>query len=153
MKNSIREVVIVSGKGGTGKTSITAAFAALSSNAVFADCDVDAADLHLILDPEVIEETDFLSGNLAYIRKEQCTACGICESVCRFDALETVLNSIGELKYRVIDYACEGCGLCVRLCPEAAIDFPKQLCGKLYVSNTRFGKWTCKTCPCSRKFR
>jgi len=128
----IREVVIISGKGGTGKTSITAAFASLAKNSVLCDADVDAADLHLLMAPDVQKRTDFMGGCLAVIRKDDCVACGRCRELCRFSAIleEYVVDSIN----------CEGCGVCVDLCPEQAIDFPVQKCGEWFISNTRFGQ-------------
>ena len=131
----MKEILIVSGKGGTGKTSITAAIAALAENLVLADCDVDAADLHLILNPNIIEEHDFYSGHLANINKDSCVACGICEDVCRFDAIKKI-----DEKYYVDPITCEGCGVCVWSCPENAISFEDSLCGQWYISKTRFGK-------------
>jgi MinD superfamily P-loop ATPase len=133
----VKELVIISGKGGTGKTSIAASFAALADNAVFADCDVDAADLHLILDPSVRSLTEFSSGHEAVIRGDDCTACGECFDVCRFDAV-IKSESDGE-PYRVDPLSCEGCGVCVWSCPVGAIDFPECVCGEWYVSDTRFG--------------
>jgi MinD superfamily P-loop ATPase len=130
----MKELVIISGKGGTGKTSVTASFAALADNAVFADCDVDAADLHLILTPDIREAHEFYSGHEAIIREADCTGCGLCAELCRFDA---VVRS-GET-YRVDPSACEGCGVCVQFCPAQAIDFPDRLCGEWFVSKTRFG--------------
>jgi MinD superfamily P-loop ATPase len=130
----MKELVIISGKGGTGKTSVTASFAALAENAVLVDCDVDAADLHLILDPQVRERHDFYSGHEAVIRQADCTACGLCQTLCRFDAIQ---ESGGTLE---IDSAsCEGCGVCVEFCPAKAIDFPDRLCGEWFQSQTRFG--------------
>ncbi len=130
----MKELVIISGKGGTGKTSITASFAALANRAVFADCDVDAADLHLILNPEIRERHDFYSGHEAVIRKADCTGCGLCADLCRFDAVK----SSGD-KFKIELPSCEGCGVCVSFCPAKAIDFPDRLCGEWFVSNTRFG--------------
>lgn len=127
----IRELVVVSGKGGTGKTSVTAAFGMLAENCVLCDADVDAADLHLLMAPRVQRRTDFMGGSKAVIREEACTACGRCLELCRFGAIS------GEF---VVDpIACEGCGVCVDLCPEQAIDFPVQRCGEWYVSDARFG--------------
>ena len=131
----MKEIVVISGKGGTGKTSITGCFAALAENAVLADCDVDAADLHMLLAPEVIKTTDFISGNEAIIREDDCTGCGICMARCRFNAIETTL----EGKYRVDLYGCEGCMVCVEVCPVKAIDFSPNHCGEWYYSHTRFG--------------
>jgi MinD superfamily P-loop ATPase len=131
----MKEIVIISGKGGTGKTSITGCFAALAENAVLADCDVDAADLHMLLAPEVIQTTDFISGHEAVIREDDCTACGVCMEKCRFNAIKLT----EEGKCRVDPYGCEGCKVCVQVCPVSAIDFPDSLCGEWYFSHTRFG--------------
>jgi len=129
-----REIVIISGKGGTGKTSLAASFAVLAGPTVIADCDVDAADLHLVLAPRVLERHDFMSGNEAVIRPEDCVACGLCREVCRYGA---VVESAG--KFSVDPVSCEGCGVCVRLCPAKAIDFPERNCGEWMVSETRCG--------------
>lgn len=127
----IREVVVVSGKGGTGKTSITAAFASLAEKSVLCDADVDAADLHLLMAPRVRKRTEFMGGSKAVIDKESCTECGRCRELCRFAAIseDFVVDPIG----------CEGCGVCVDFCPEHAIAFPVQKCGEWFVSDTRFG--------------
>lgn len=130
----MKELVIISGKGGTGKTSITGSFAALAKNAVLADCDVDAADLHLLLKPEVKEAHNFLSGHEAVIRETDCTGCGLCWDLCRFDAVEAT----GPV-FRISPFTCEGCGVCVQFCPAKAIDFPEAACGKWFRSETRFG--------------
>lgn len=127
----IREIVVVSGKGGTGKTSISAAFASLAENAVFCDADVDAADLHLLLAPEIIARHPFLGGSVAEIRQEACTRCGTCRTVCHFAAISP--------DFTVDTVACEGCGVCVDFCPAKAIDFPVQQCGEWFLSQTRFG--------------
>ena len=127
----IREIVIVSGKGGTGKTSLTAAFAALAKNSILCDADVDAADLHLLMQPEVKEQTDFMGGSKAVIDPDLCTGCGTCRTLCRFDAISD--------RYEVDPIRCEGCGVCVDFCPEQAIGFPVQRCGEWFVSDTRFG--------------
>jgi len=127
----MRELVILSGKGGTGKTSITAAFASLAKNMVFCDADVDAADLHLILEPDFKISSDFIAGNEAVIIPDKCTQCGRCIEVCRFDAVKDT--------FEVDPIECEGCGVCFDLCPEQAIDFPETICGKWYISDTRFG--------------
>jgi MinD superfamily P-loop ATPase len=127
----MKELVIISGKGGTGKTSLTASFAALSQNKVLCDTDVDAADLHLLLQPEILQRTDFTGGNTARIAPDRCTRCGLCVDMCRFNAIsdDFVVNPID----------CEGCGVCVDFCPEQAIDFPLNTCGQWYVSDTRLG--------------
>jgi MinD superfamily P-loop ATPase len=127
----MKEIVIISGKGGTGKTSIIAAFASLVENKVLCDADVDAADLHLIMAPEIKEQHDFESGHTAIINQDKCTECGLCRDLCRWDAIseDFVVDSI----------ECEGCGVCYYFCPEKAIDFPLNTCGEWYLSETRFG--------------
>ena len=135
----MKEIVVVSGKGGTGKTSLTAAFAVLAQDAVLADCDVDAADLHLVLEPEILEEHEFYSGHEAVIRTEDCTACGLCESLCRYDAIRVSQDERGFDLYSVDPLSCEGCGVCVRFCPVEAIDFRERHVGRWMVSRTRAG--------------
>lgn len=127
----MREIVVVSGKGGTGKTSITAAFAQLAKKSVICDADVDAADLHLLMQPQVQQTTDFMGGGIAVIDKDRCVECGRCRELCRFDAISENLV--------VDDIGCEGCGVCVDLCPEQAIDFPPQKCGEWFSSKTKNG--------------
>ena len=127
----MRELVIISGKGGTGKTSLTAAFAALANNSLLCDADVDAADLHLLMQPTIKRRTDFMGGSKALINPGLCTGCGTCLPLCRFDAISERLE--------VDPIRCEGCGVCVDFCPVSAIDFPVQRCGEWYVSDTRFG--------------
>ena len=127
----IKELVVLSGKGGTGKTSLMAALASIVKNSVLCDADVDAADLHLLLDPDVQQRSDFMGGNVAIIDSETCTLCGQCIELCRFDAISD--------HFIVDEIDCEGCGVCVDLCPEQAIDFPVKKCGEWYISNTRFG--------------
>jgi len=133
-KDHIRELVVLSGKGGTGKTSVTASFALLANKAVLADCDVDAADLHLLLTPMVEQRHAFMSGHEAVIRQQDCTGCGICMDSCRFDAI----RKDGTV-CRIDPVACEGCSVCYRLCPDKAIDFPERVCGEWMVSGTRCG--------------
>jgi MinD superfamily P-loop ATPase len=135
----MREVVVISGKGGTGKTSIVASFAALAGDVVIADCDVDAADLHLVLTPETRRHEQFHSGRHALIRQTDCSRCGICLALCRYDAVQATSGPGGEESYAIDPFSCEGCGVCVRFCPEHAIDFPKRACGEWFVSVTRFG--------------
>ena len=175
----MKELVVISGKGGTGKTSLVASFAVLADRPVIADCDVDAADLHLVLSPRVKECHEFRSGHEAVIRQDDCTGCGVCLAHCRFGAVltpavpverrrsgrmrmncsncaycerscESRTNAIiGEMRealgetrpaaYAIDPIACEGCGVCVRFCPEKAIDFPERLSGEWMVSETRCG--------------
>jgi MinD superfamily P-loop ATPase len=130
----VKELVVISGKGGTGKTSVTASFAVLAGNAVLADGDVDAADLHLILQPEIKHREEFRGGHEAIIRAEDCLGCGLCEAHCRFDAIRPE-----DAVYAVDPSGCEGCGVCVRICPAQAIDFPVRPGGEWFVSGTRCG--------------
>ena len=127
----MKELVVISGKGGTGKTSILAAFASLAKNKVLCDADVDAADLHLIMNPQIRERHDFESGHRAIIDQDKCTRCGLCRDLCRW-------NAISE-DFVVDPIACEGCGVCHYFCPEEAIDFPLNTCGEWFISDTRFG--------------
>lgn len=127
----MKELVIISGKGGTGKTTITAAFAAIAENSLLCDTDVDAADLHLLLRPEVLQKHDFIGGSKAYIDPDRCTECGICVERCQFNAISDDF---------VVDLVeCEGCGVCNAFCPVDAIDFTPRKCGEWFVSDTRFG--------------
>lgn len=132
---NIKELLILSGKGGTGKTSITASFAMLAEKAVLADCDVDAADLHLILTPATREQHRFICGNLAVIRQNDCIACNRCIEVCRFQAVAADEHK----KYWIDPASCEGCGVCVQQCPVQAIDFPDRDSGCWMISDTRCG--------------
>jgi len=125
------ELAVISGKGGTGKTTITAAFAALAENKIIADCDVDAADLHIIMEPKIQSQGDFIGGNVPVINQNPCTQCGLCRELCRFDAINEV--------YRVEKVNCEGCGVCYTFCSEQAIDFNPVVSGEWYISKTRFG--------------
>ena len=129
----MKELLILSGKGGTGKTSITGALAMLLPQAVLADCDVDAADLHLLLSPQIREEHEFRSGVLAVIDPALCNACGTCVELCRFRAIQ--INTKAELR----PFSCEGCGVCARFCPQEAISLQEKHCGAWFVSETEYG--------------
>lgn len=127
----MKELTVISGKGGTGKTSLVASFAALAESKVLADADVDAADLHLILEPRTRHEEDFKGGRLARIDLETCIQCGECVNWCRYNAITPSLE--------VDKISCEGCGVCVHFCPVKAIELTQHACGKWYISDTRFG--------------
>lgn len=127
----MKELVIISGKGGTGKTSMVSSFASLAENMVLCDADVDAADLHLIMDPEVVKSDPFKGGGEAAVNNEKCIECGLCRTLCRW-------NAITE-DYKVDPLECEGCGVCFYFCPEKAINFPQKTCGEWFISDTRFG--------------
>ena len=138
----MKQLVILSGKGGTGKTSVAAALAHLASNEipiVMADADVDAANLELILDPSRLEEHLFESGLLAVIDSEKCSLCGRCAEVCRYDAIVREAAGTEDEVYRVDPLACEGCAACVTQCPESAIHSEEQQAGLWFRSDTRFG--------------
>jgi MinD superfamily P-loop ATPase len=127
----MKELVIISGKGGTGKTTLTACFAFLAKDQVLADCDVDAADLHILAQPEVAQEEEFRGGAKARIDAERCVKCGFCRDACRFQAIaeEMVVNPI----------LCEGCGVCVHVCPENAVSMKDSVNGRWYISASRLG--------------
>ncbi|OGC04998.1 (4Fe-4S)-binding protein [candidate division WOR-1 bacterium RIFOXYA12_FULL_43_27] len=127
----MKQIAVISGKGGTGKTTMTAALAGIAKNKVTVDCDVDAADLHLILNPKIQEEHDFVASKVASINFEKCKKCGRCKEVCRFGAI-----SKGP---KIDPVSCEGCGVCFRICPNGAIDFKEKVSGKYFISDTRFG--------------
>jgi len=132
----MKQIVVISGKGGTGKTVITGAFAALAEGffgrkQVMADCDVDAADLHLLLKPDIKERHEFKSGKSAVIDKKLCISCGKCRSICRFSAITE--------DFTVDSVSCEGCGFCSHVCPVDAIKMKENIAGEWFISDTRFG--------------
>lgn len=131
----MKQILVISGKGGTGKTVITASFAVLSKNKVMADCDVDAADLHLLLHPEIKEKHNFEGGKTAVIDEEKCIGCGKCQETCRFEAIKE------EKDKMIIDsLACEGCGACTLVCPEDAITLKvEEEVGHWSISETKYG--------------
>ena len=132
----LKELVVLSGKGGTGKTSLVASFAALAQNTALADCDVDAADLHLILQPEIKTKGQFSGGYSAVINADKCTGCGLCYEACRFEAINI---SADRKTFTIDEMACEGCGVCGLVCPREAVILDKAVNGTWYVSDTRFG--------------
>ncbi|OPZ14217.1 MAG: cell division inhibitor MinD [candidate division BRC1 bacterium ADurb.BinA364] len=135
----MNEIVVLSGKGGTGKTSLAASLAALAEQVVIADCDVDGADLHLVLSSRVRERHEFFSGHAAVIRPNDCIGCGACLACCRFGAVRMNGRGAGEAAFSIDPIACEGCGVCAHFCPVKAIDFPERRCGEWMVSDTRRG--------------
>ena len=126
----VNEIAIVSGKGGTGKTTICTAFAMFAEDTILADCDVDAPDLHIILQPILKSSSKFVGSQVAVIDSNKCTECGLCEQACRFHAItDSVVDPI----------ACEGCAVCTHVCPENAVQMINRQSGTLYESETRFG--------------
>ena len=134
----MKELVVISGKGGTGKTSVVAALAVLAELKVLADCDVDASNLHLVLAPRIQHEELFSGGKGATICPQRCTACGKCYDLCRFTAIER-REMDDRVWYTVDPLACEGCGVCAYFCPEEAIAFEPVNNGRWFVSETRYG--------------
>jgi MinD superfamily P-loop ATPase len=130
----MREILVISGKGGTGKTSLTAAFAHLAANAIICDLDVDAPDLHLLLKPDLRQPLDFFAGFEARIEPDKCERCDTCQQMCQFDAVRA-----GDPCPTIDPLKCEGCKVCVQFCPVDAIAFTSRHCGTWYVSNSRFG--------------
>jgi MinD superfamily P-loop ATPase len=126
----LKQLTILSGKGGTGKTTVTASLVTLANNPVIADCDVDAPDLHMLLHPEIVETQDFQGAGLAEINAEKCVQCDLCQKACRFGA-------ITDLKVDAM--RCEGCGTCVLVCPEKAIHLKDRVCGQAFISKTTYG--------------
>ncbi len=133
MEKEMKEVVILSGKGGTGKTSLVGSFAHLADNKIMVDCDVDASDLHLLLSPRPIEEHDFVAGVKARVENEKCTGCGLCLELCQFEAITM------EETATVSPLGCEGCGVCAYFCPEQAIVLDENHCGSWSISETDYG--------------
>ncbi len=127
----MKEIVIISGKGGTGKTSITASFAALAEKKVMVDCDVDASDLHLVLKPEIVKRTEFVCGLTAIIDRDRCTMCRTCIDYCRFKAISDNIE--------IDPIECEGCGICSHFCPERAIRMEDKTSGEWFISRTAYG--------------
>jgi MinD superfamily P-loop ATPase len=135
----MKELVVLSGKGGTGKTSITASFAALAKKAVFADCDVDAADLFLLMDIKHLREEKFYSGILPLIVQENCTHCGACYDLCPSQAITRRKKNDGSVLYEIQELSCEGCGICIDHCPQSCIRQRDRFCGYIYLSQSRYG--------------
>jgi len=127
----MKQLTVLSGKGGTGKTTITASFSALTRNAIVADCDVDAPDLHMLLHPQIIETKEFKGSKLAVIDETKCTGCGLCTEKCSFGAITENI--------KVDPFACEGCGVCTIACPLNAIALTEKISGHAYISKTKHG--------------
>jgi MinD superfamily P-loop ATPase len=126
----MKEVVVLSGKGGTGKTTVVGSLAALAERKVLADCDVDAADLHLLLSPSGKQKSEFWSGQVAHIDEDRCTQCGLCQELCRFNAIRD---------FQVDPVSCEGCGFCSHICPVEAVTMQENMSGYWFISDTRYG--------------
>ena len=127
----MRQIAIISGKGGTGKTSTAAALASIMPSKVIADCDVDAADMHLLLSPRIERKESFAGGGKARIDRGECDGCGRCRELCRFGAISP--------DFSTDEFLCEGCGVCVWNCPKRAISIDEDKSGEWYVSETRCG--------------
>jgi len=130
-----KQIAVISGKGGTGKTTLAGSLSVLFSNHVIADCDVDSSNMHLILKPNIKETSEYKAGHKAEIVESQCIGCGKCQSVCRYDAIHIKDNE----KYSVDPFACEGCKACVLVCPTKAIDFVLNHPGDYFISDTKYG--------------
>ncbi len=126
----VKQITVLSGKGGTGKTSLVASFATLAQKSVLTDCDVDAPDLHLLLKPEIVEAQKFKASKVAMIDKEKCIQCGKCEELCRFNAIEKLV---------VDPVLCEGCGVCAYVCPVDAVELKERVSGYAFISKTKYG--------------
>ena len=127
----MKQITVLSGKGGTGKTTITASFVALAHDIVVADCDVDAPDLHMLLHPEIMKTQEFKGPKLAVIDRTKCIECGLCQNSCRFGAINANL--------KIDPFSCEGCGVCVIVCPEEAITLQERISGYAFISKTKYG--------------
>ena len=126
----VKQITVLSGKGGTGKTSLVGSLAALTKKTVMTDCDVDAPDLHLLLKPEILQTQELKASRVAVMDEEKCIQCGKCEELCRFNAIEKL----------VIDpILCEGCGVCVYVCPVEAVELRERISGYAFISRTKYG--------------
>lgn len=132
----MKQLAVISGKGGTGKTTLTACLVHLAQNKIIADCDVDAPNLHLALPAQPSQGKDFSGAKVAVISQEKCSKCGKCFNICRFGALEMV-----EQDYKVNNIKCEGCAACVYTCPEQALKLVDEITGKLFLTDTSHGKF------------
>jgi len=128
----MKQILVISGKGGTGKTFFTGCLAVSLPNKVIVDCDVDAANLHLILHPKIEQSFEFIGGKLAFIDKEKCTTCGACKEVCQFSAITE--------DFQIDEFSCEGCTICSYVCPTSAVIIKDRISGSYFISNTDYGK-------------
>ena len=136
----MKKITVISGKGGTGKTFLTASFASISKNKVIVDCDVDAANLYILLHPDIKKEEVFMGGYEVSINQDKCIKCGKCLTICRFDAVKTVKNKNNLIDKILIDkFSCEGCGACLYGCPVDAIEIKEKENGKWFISDTKYG--------------
>ena len=126
----MKQITVLSGKGGTGKTTLVASFAALTQKTVITDCDVDAPDLHLLLGPQIVQTQKFIGSKVAAIDEEKCIQCGKCEELCRFNAIEN---------FSVDPVLCEGCGVCAYICPVDAVELTERVSGYAFISKTKYG--------------
>ncbi len=131
----MKQIVVISGKGGTGKTIITSCLSCVIPNKIIVDADVDAADMFILLSPQILQQEEFVGAQSAVIDEEKCTGCGLCEKYCRFDAI----YKRGD-KCFINPMKCEGCNLCSLVCPKKAITIVDEIIGKWFVSNTKHGK-------------
>lgn len=127
----MKQILLISGKGGTGKTFLTGCFASVINRKVIVDCDVDAANLHLILHPEIEQSCEFTGGKIAFINQEKCTGCGACIEVCKFSAITD--------DFQVDELSCEGCTICSYVCPQEAIVLKDRISGHYFISKTKYG--------------
>ncbi len=130
----MKQIAIISGKGGAGKTSLTSAFGSLAKSVVFADCDVNASDLHIILNPEIEQAFDFENIKKVKIDQDECIRCGLCFNICHFNAIDRIRN-----QYYVREFSCAACDLCRKACPVSAIEQIEKKSGEYFISDTRFG--------------
>ena len=134
----MKEIVVISGKGGTGKTTVLAVCAMLSKSAVMADCDVDAPNLHMLLRPSILSRESFTGSQIAVVNESSCTLCGECVGKCRFDALR-MIDGAEHQQVRIDDRMCEGCAVCANLCPESAVEMRDREVGEWFLSETKCG--------------
>jgi len=134
----MKEIVVISGKGGTGKTTVLARYARMASGAVIADCDVDAPNLHMLLKPDTLRREPFVGSKIATVDTDKCTLCEKCVGPCRFDALH-MIDEGGGKRIEIDDGKCEGCAVCANICTDGAINMRDRVVGEWFVSDTECG--------------